>query len=81
MKNKNVLLAYDFNETDYYPILALKKELSFDTCDKLFKEACTACNYHDYICLIDSADLEKIDSTAYYDIQAYSINMYKGHKI
>lgn len=79
--NKTILLAYDFNESDYYPILALKKELPFDTCGKLFKEACTECNSHDYICLIDSTDLEKIDSTAYYDVQAYSINMYKGHKI
>ena len=79
--NKITLLAYDFNETDYYPILALKKELQSNTCARVFLEACTVCNNHDYICLIDSADLEKIDSTAYYDVQAYSINMYKGHKI
>lgn len=79
--SKTILLAYDFNETDYYPILSLKKELPSNNCAVVFFAATLECNNHDYICLIDSADLEKIDSTAYYDVQAYSINMYKGHKI
>lgn len=79
--SKTILLAYDFNETDYYPILSMQKEFSHTTGAEILKEACADCNYHDYICLIDSDDLEKIDTTAYYDVQAYSINMYKGHKI
>ena len=79
--SKTILLGYDFNESDYYPILTYKKELTYKTYGKLLPEAYTASNYHDYVCLIDSDNLEKVNESHYNEVQAYSINMYKGHNI
>ena len=79
--NKRFILGYDFNAEDYYPILTYKKELTYKTYGELLSEAYTACNYHDYVCLIDSDNIEKVDEPAFNEVQAYSIVMYKGHKI
>lgn len=79
--SKSILLGYDFNESDYYPILTYKKELPYKTYGELLSAMYTASSYHDYVCLIDSVYLEDIDETHYNEVQAYSINMYKGHNI
>lgn len=79
--SKSILLGYDFNAEDYYPILTYKKELTYKTYGKLLSEAYTASNYHDYVCLIDSDNLEKVDESHFNEVQAYSIVMYKGHNI